>query len=170
MGHEVKALNVSHATVSLPGLYCKEDYKELLRSHHYFSRMYNTPSSNLKSSYPSSVCNREDCLKSIVMSSNKAHLKQHFVIHDSNSMAPKWYSDNDLGRMKDVASVIQTVVPECLKSDADGIDINFVNSDVAMTNIQTPAKVGALINSVKPEGEWYPAYHFDVDHVEPRDT
>ena len=157
VGHEVKALNVSHATVSLPGLYCEEDYKELLWSHHYFSRMHNTPSSNLKASYPSSVCNREDCLKSIVMSSNKARLKQHFLINDSSSMAPGWYHCKDPGRMKVYASVIQTNVRECPESDSDGIDISFVNSDLAMTNIQTPEGVGDFIEGVKADGEWYPA-------------
>ena len=94
------------------------------------------------------------------MSSNKARLKQHFVIHNGSGMAPGLYGYNDPGRMKDVASVIQTVVPECLESDADGIDISFVNTDFAMTNIQTRKDVGGLIMGIKAEGEWYPVSSF----------
>lgn len=81
------------------------------------------------------------------------NLNQHFVIDDSPSMREGYYGTKDQGRTKDVALVVESVVPDCLEDDKDGIDICFLNANHPATNMTVPSDVKDHINSVTTSGE-----------------
>ena len=81
------------------------------------------------------------------------NINQHFVIDDSPSMKAGNYGTKDPGRIVDVALVVESVVPDCLEDDKDGIDICFLNKKDTATNMTVPSDVKDFINDVKTSGE-----------------
>lgn len=67
-----------------------------------------------------------------------------FLIDDSGSMSgPNWSQTSD---------ALAAVVPICTAHDSDGVDIYFLNSHTAHTNIRSSADVLAIFDTVRPSG------------------
>lgn len=67
-----------------------------------------------------------------------------FLIDDSGSMSgPNWSQTSD---------ALAAVVPICTAHDSDGVDIYFLNSHAAHTNIRSSADVLAIFDAVRPSG------------------
>lgn len=67
-----------------------------------------------------------------------------FLIDDSGSMSgPNWTETSD---------ALAAIVPICTEYDSDGVDIYFLNSNVAHTNIRSSTEVLTIFKAIRPSG------------------
>lgn len=67
-----------------------------------------------------------------------------FLIDDSGSMSgPNWTETSD---------ALAAIVPICTEYDSDGVDIYFLNSNVAHTNIRSSTEVLTIFGAIRPSG------------------